>query len=131
MSLWGRVMRLQTPLQPWSTALFTALGLSPLGACGGTTLEHDGTNVVDGGPGRKAGTGGARSEPPSPPKRGSGGLIGAGGTQGAEPRGTGGAAPRGSGGAIPIGSGGRSSHFIEVCLDSTPQIGVDGKPTGF
>jgi hypothetical protein len=129
-------MRLRTPLQPWSTALFTALGLSPLSACGGATLNHDETNLVDGGPGRKAGTGGAPAETGIPPRGGAGGLTGSGGDSfeergGADPRGTGGAGPDGSGGAVPDGSGGKASPFIEVCRNPTTRKGIDGNPTGF
>ncbi|HEX7670578.1 MAG TPA: hypothetical protein VF395_13380, partial [Polyangiaceae bacterium] len=47
MAVW-RDMRLSTALGPWTAAFFTSLGLTPLVACGGTTVDRTDSNGAGG-----------------------------------------------------------------------------------
>jgi hypothetical protein len=131
-------MRLTTALGPWTAAFFTSLGLSPLVACGGTSVDRTGSNDPGaGGGGRNAGGGGGNA--------GGGGDSVAGGSAGTGGRGNGGHPGGGDGGysfggaggsfgGRPGGDGGTigaGGAYFRKCVNPTPHLGADGKPTGF
>ena len=137
-------MRLRTALSPWTAALFTTLGLSPLVACGGSTVDTadrppnpNGGAQPNGGSGGNGGDGGVGGFGARPEGGFPGGGDGGFETDGGFPNGGTGPVPGGgpNGGGYPGGYGGTAGSAggptIPVCQNPKPLLDTYGRPTGF